>query len=798
MKSNVAIPFMIGALFLCLACFSSCDSHFAHDGQDGTAGLSDSAVANCGNPVGLDLSGNESALADWHIEEKIDIISVFPEFPGFSRKYDSQIVMVYEDKRDDYDGDDAISSSTITEEEIRNVWNEGYGILKNAPERDGYAFLGWRFDALASCGIDVSKACRKYVEISGFKEEEFIKASGLSIDSASVSDMESIYNVRIFLPGEDIGDYYEKIICALYSDENADPITGECGRFPWSLKFESVWTYSGVKATINYYDDFYNAQGVKYASKIAFKRDMRYGTPSFGSISTWIPVRSGYTFCGWKDEKTGEVLQPGSNYRSYFNSNYSGSDESENICDLHPLWERDESFFYKVQSSDFMKSSSNASGSDSPKSFEMGFSAVPCGVSAFVSRMDNRLLSFRVPESFAIATQDVSGSQFLELLKANKARVWGFDEDGLKHRESYVIDILEDYSIEANKTSDWNAIMTHGVKVDYSKQVISHIDANGEKHPIVYLNMPQAMLICNMFTAAYNECHDDKLTFAYAYSLVEDVDDVSVIKTVSKAIQYITEASGANLALPDATGFRLPRSYEYQVASSLVPYSSALLTADNLLNSGFPLFVKNAANCTGLFGNANYNSTSSNPASSGSANPLGMYHSTGNVRKWLDSKLDDVGDSMRIGSEVGDVLTVSITMPHVFKEDYSDATNWFSGFRSVGISAKVKKISADGKEVTFELSCKGKKMQMVDIISTLTVPSEKFEDCSENVVIENAVTVSVVSTDTYFMVRSGSFALEKSECDVHKMFDSQPDMRKSSSTYEYASIDLGMRLARSL
>ncbi|HAL18054.1 MAG TPA: hypothetical protein DCO86_00250 [Spirochaetaceae bacterium] len=60
---------------------------------------------------------------------------------------------------------------------------------------------------------------------------------------------------------------------------------------------------------------------------------------------------------------------------------------------------------------------------------------------------------------------------------------------------------------------------------------LSDSDGNAD-YPIVHITLPQALLVCNMLTAAYNEVHDEKLSFAYAYDLAYEVDDGYVVKTL--------------------------------------------------------------------------------------------------------------------------------------------------------------------------------------------------------------------------------------------------------------------------
>jgi hypothetical protein len=126
-------------------------------------------------------------------------------------------------------------------------------------------------------------------------------------------------------------------------------------------------------------------------------------------------------------------------------------------------------------------------------------------------------------------------------------------------------------------------------------------------------------------------------------------------------------------------------------------------------------------------------------------------------------------------------------------------TSWFSGLAERNISVNVKQANQTGEKVKFEFMLDAKGSEVTTITPTLRIPAELVKDQNTDLVMNNAVEISIYGTDVYYMVRSGSFMqTDAGEGDARKCFDATPNLRKSSSPYNYAFYDLGMRLARSI
>lgn len=140
----------------------------------------------------------------------------------------------------------------------------------------------------------------------------------------------------------------------------------------------------------------------------------------------------------------------------------------------------------------------------------------------------------------------------------------------------------------------------------------------------------------------------------------------------------------------------MPKAYEYEIATTVIPFDPGDLNASCLNGIGLPAFAKTPE--ASVKSHFICESADILPAYvADNLNLLGMSNAIGNIRRWLDTKLDSNGDAPE------------------------------------------------------------------------------------------------------YMVRSGSFMLEeREEFGLHKYFDDASDAYRSSSKYNYAFYDLGMRVARGL
>lgn len=747
---------------------------------------------------------------------------IFPKTPALSAGGIEEIELVYiDDRTDETDSEGRPCGVATTDKKVFKP-AQSYPALK-APDslRSGWEFLGWELRA-ADYGLDIAseitKCLRKYLKNYSGEDRDYADSELVSyFENRLMGEKEFNLNcleTRLFQPGDSIKDYFENVIITFFANNHYyDSVNKVYSKeFPYRVELHAVWKHSMKRITVEYHDYIYNKDNYPERSgKMTYvvtdqygnetvkdmpHRDMYYGTPYFGKLTSIVPVRTGFDFVGWSDGnrtiKYADILSDAN--AEYFNEAYEDGD----VCELYPEWKQLGSFYCPLPVQ-FITNDTNTG-------FSQCFTSLPSLVSPVSYGVSVTDLGVVKPGAFAIASEDVSGAQLKALLNANKCYGWGFEELGYKNKfgvsatddfwydgeDEFVEEIVTENGTEKVDLRK-NKIVVSGVEIDYDARKIKNAgDGTDYSYPIVLLDLPQAMLICNMFTAAYNTFHTDKLTYAYARG--EDTSLLwnestggqvasrnGVIKTMNEAVQYIKErhdiAPGKSLARENATGFRLPTACEYQLASSIIPSSDddSFLGAnkDNLVNSAYPVYVKDTSLFSSLFGECYLNKTAMEHVSNDRSeykNPIGMYHAVGNVRKWLDGETTSGGDTIVLSDmSMTDTVTIAIPIPHKFnnqvylknKKAY-DITSWFPNFKNNKISASLSSINIvprDGdpekfnSKLTFVFSYtrKAGDDNAYTVVSDLYMPNELLEDvlCSEEEkpvlrqVVSNAATITM-------------------------------------------------------
>ncbi|HAL18189.1 MAG TPA: hypothetical protein DCO86_00975 [Spirochaetaceae bacterium] len=733
-------------------------------------------MASAGSRRYVDVAGLIDSINQGIDEGKSPI-----DFPGNIKQ--SVIALSYLDERTDYDCNNRLyddGSDYERDIQINDSMNIATTfILKQPSKWPGHRFIGWSID-FGALGVNVKDILidhiRKFMsdyEADESEVKEYLKTSGIEFDF-EWSDL----GMMLLQPGEDFMKCYRDIICALTAyDCNAKfiNILDNNFSFPGNIELKSVWEYSGKKVKIEYYDGIQGAgQGLwSVDGELGGNmpdRWMYYGTGSFGKISTIIPSRAGFLFKGWEDRRNESSIRffgiedfSAAENAGYFNANYGDGD----TCKLFAKWMPMTSYVpYDV---------SFGSG------IAMQFSFLPQDKKYFVKDADSlKMKPIQIEMSYSIALQDISGSQLVSLIGLSKSKGWGFESIGLKTGKVSV-GLTDAYFFDRGAVKDAKTdILVNGVKLGLDGKSLANIveNANGSDYPAVYLTLPQAMVICNMFTAAYNSGkteESEKLTFAYATYLTTDVgsgvveSSSGIVKTVEEAVAYIKACKNSHLSLSGSNGFRLPRDYEYEIASTIIPSGdSAFLNAYGSKvihdpSQDFPCFVSDYFELGDIFTNDNYvNSYSASTIEVKKdkyRNPLGMYHATGNVRKWLDTRMNSSADMIVVdGAEPSHVAIVAYGLPKDFnsslyndkqgggttragwRESAYNPANWFTymkldGDRETaallkekGIDISLASVSQDGKQLTFSLSYYTGTNETCEIISDLNIPLPLFKN----------------------------------------------------------------------
>ena len=444
-----------------------------------------------------------------------------------------------------------------------------------------------------------------------------------------------------------------------------------------------------MSASVNYFDESQDVFIIdkKDVSKPIFnstydipqsKNSNSYDDPEFGRVSTMVPKRVGYKM-HWIDDNN-KKYDPG----DWFEVEDSGT------YNFYTKWEEDPDNFFK-ESSVGLGSDFNIKMVSIPKNF--------VGAYNFNSDIET-YAKYLNPTSFMVSTTDLTGAELIKLINLNKAKNWGFTTIQYlnKYRINYIYSSYEDPFQSGGVECD---VKVNGVKVININDTMTSPGLmfanisdsnNGSLYPACGLNFAQAVIICNMMTAAYNETHSDKLTYAYAGNLTTEVKSPYVFHTFADVKNAVTSTRTIlkTLAIDGATGFRLPRDYEYQILSSVIPYVDSK-KKDYVYNNDNPGILKQNFISSGLCSSlssqsesnfANFaptlNSGKTNTVLSqetwkvnaGAQNAIGLYNCTGNVRKWLDTRINESDAFMlRSGSfilesdecRVGKLYDVSLT-----------------------------------------------------------------------------------------------------------------------------------------
>jgi formylglycine-generating enzyme required for sulfatase activity len=166
-----------------------------------------------------------------------------------------------------------------------------------------------------------------------------------------------------------------------------------------------------------------------------------------------------------------------------------------------------------------------------------------------------------------------------------------------------------------------------------------------KQEPVTDVTWFDAVVWCNALTEWYNAKNSTNLTPVYYYDTDFD-NDAKVARNSTYSTNFVKEFSGYSYASayekPGATGFRLPKSDEWELAAR---WRNDTTNVVSTAGSG-PWFTKgdSASGATAAYSNATatnavawYNTNSSStthPVGELAANGLGIYDMSGNVFEW--------------------------------------------------------------------------------------------------------------------------------------------------------------------